>query len=79
MNNFFCGMHFIVGLATQAVKTLFEWELVQFGNRKVGANTVPGVYDRKECFVQRLIRTATSALTSMGMSWSNSRFPFFPR
>ena len=66
MNNFFCGMHLIVGFATQAVKALAEWEKEFFQGRKVGANTVPGVYEKKESLVQRLIRTATSTFEKHG-------------
>ena len=66
MNNFFCGMHMIVGLANQAVKSLCEWESVHFAGRKVGANTVPSIYDKKECFVQQLVCNATSAFHKRG-------------
>eukprot|EP00117_Sycon_ciliatum_P014482 scpid72751/ scgid14724/ len=66
MNNFFCGLHYIVGLADQASKSLREWEDIRFGSEKIGANEVHGVYDTKESRVVRLIRTATSAFEKHG-------------
>lgn len=43
MNNFFCGMHFMIAMADQADKTLKEWEKLQFGGEKVGAAAMPGI------------------------------------
>ena len=66
LNTFFCGLHYIVGLADQASKTLKEWEEVHFGTEKYGATEVPRVFESKESRVIRLIRTATDAFEKHG-------------
>ena len=65
-NNFFCGLHYIVGLADQAIKSLKEWEKMHFGEGKFGATDVPRVFESSESRVIRLIRTATSAFHKYG-------------
>ena len=66
MNNFFCALHYIVGLADQAGKTLKEWEKLRFGEEKFGATEVPRIYETSESRVVRLIRTTTSAVEKHG-------------
>lgn len=56
MNNFFCGLHFLVGLADAAEATLKAWE----------ATIEENVGDQKSSGVQRLIRTACKAFHHRG-------------
>ena len=37
INNFFCGMHFVVGLADQASACMKVWENAVHGEKKVGS------------------------------------------
>ena len=61
MNNFFCGMHFIVGLADQAYACLKMWEKEVHGERKVGSLTFPGAGDGG-CGTERLVRTVCKSV-----------------
>ena len=57
MNNFFCGLHFLVGLADSAEATLKLWEST------LDEESSP----EKQCSdTQRLIRTACKAFHSRG-------------
>ena len=47
LNNFFCGLHLIVGMADTAATTLMEWEEVHF-DKIQGAATLPGYFTKKE-------------------------------
>ncbi|CAC5360877.1 unnamed protein product [Mytilus coruscus] len=44
INYFFCGLHFLVGLSEQAIKTLSLSESLVHSGEKVGAPTLPGGY-----------------------------------
>ena len=61
MNNFFGGMHFIVGLADQAYACLKMWEKEVHGERKVGSLTFPGAGDGG-CGTERLVRTVCKSV-----------------
>ena len=37
VNEFFCGVHYLVGLADQAEASLKVWDTLCWGNRKVGS------------------------------------------
>ncbi|XP_038050668.1 uncharacterized protein LOC119723859 [Patiria miniata] len=56
MNNFFCGMHFVVGLANQAGACLKVWEKDVLGEKKVGSMSLPGAVEGG-CGTVRLVRT----------------------
>ena len=60
MNNFFCGMHLIVGIADVAAATLVQWESAHFEQN-------PPVQSKFSCKSEsgtvRLIRTACKALS----------------
>ena len=56
MNNFFCGLHFLVALADAAEATLKLWESVDLDDHKT--NVTSGT--------QRLIRTACKAFNHRG-------------
>ena len=61
LNNFFCGMHLVVGLVDTAASTLMEWEDLQF-KEPVGAAAISGaIASSKESGTVRLIRTACKA------------------
>ncbi len=47
LNNFFCGMHLVVGMADTAVNTLKEWESAHFQSPQ-GAAALPKVFTRSE-------------------------------
>ena len=66
MNNFFCGFHYIVGLADQAASSLKVWEAEHFGNQSYGATELPNVYQTDESRVTRLVRTATKCFEKHG-------------
>ena len=55
MNNFYCGLHYLVGLADQAQKCLAAWE-------KLHVQTSNGSDANSEAGTVRLIRTACKAL-----------------
>lgn len=50
MNNFFCGLHFLVGLADSAEEALKQWEAQELSNSAMSSSTSSGT--------QRVIRTA---------------------
>ena len=77
MNNFFCGLHYIVGLADQAAKSLKEWEKVHFGAEKFGATELPRVYESGESRVVRLIRTATGSFQRRGNEQAGAVADFY--
>lgn len=63
MNNFFCGMHLIVGIADVAASTLVLWESSHFE----GNPPFQSKFSRKsESGTVRLIRTACKALSKHG-------------
>ncbi len=69
LNNFFCGMHLLVGMADTASSTLLQWELTHFEGTEGPAGT--SVLVRKsESGVVRLIRTACKALSKHGSEQS---------
>ena len=66
LNNFFCGMHLVVGLADTAASTLMEWEDLQF-KEPVGAAAISGgIASSKESGTVRLLRTACKAFQKHG-------------
>lgn len=59
LNNFFCGMHVIVGMADTAFSTLLQWESAHFDAPPSG----PVMVKKSEPGAIRLIRTACKALS----------------
>ena len=76
MNNFFCGMHFMIAMADQADKTLKEWEKLQFDGEKVGAAAMPGIATGYESGTIRLVRTVCKAVEKHGSEQVGCSFPF---
>eukprot|EP00057_Strongylocentrotus_purpuratus_P026366 XP_011680840.1 PREDICTED: uncharacterized protein LOC105446121 [Strongylocentrotus purpuratus] len=66
MNDFYCGLHFLVGLADYSSTALQTWERMIFGDDKVGAETVPGVHVESGCGTVRLVRTICKAVQDRG-------------
>ena len=62
MNNFFCGLHFITGLADSAEAVLKQWESTVV-DPNAGSRSLPENrgYQSSESGTQRLIRTACKA------------------
>ena len=56
INNFFCGLHFLVALADAPEATLKLWESVDLDNHKTNATSS----------TQRLIHTACKAFNHKG-------------
>ena len=54
MNNFFCGLHYLVGLATVADSSLKVWDQLIVGERKVGAAALPGRGESKRHAIRAL-------------------------
>ena len=59
MNNFFCGLHFVVGLADSAGATLKLWESTFEDDLPAGTNS-------SSSGTQRFIRTACKAFHARG-------------
>lgn len=76
MNNFFCGMHFMIAMTDQADKTLKEWEKLQFDGEKVGAAAMPGIATGSESGTIRLVRTVCKAVEKHGSEQVGCSFPF---
>ena len=67
MNNFFCGLHFITGLADSAEAVLKQWESTVL-DPNVGSRSLPENrgYQSSESGTQRLIRTVCKAFHKRG-------------
>ena len=66
MNHFFCGMHYVVGLAEQASVTLYVWENMIFGETVVGAGGSVGKNQKSESGTLRMIRTVCKSVQDRG-------------
>ena len=75
LNNFFCGLHLLVGMADTASSTLLQWELSHFEG-SVGAATLFGGVKKSESGIIRLVRTACKALCKHGSEQSGVYQPF---
>ena len=65
VNDFFCGMHYIVGLADQSEVALKAWDKLLFGDLPVGS-VAQGGYSKGEPGTYRLIRTLCKAVQTRG-------------
>ena len=75
LNNFFCGMHVLVGMADTASSTLLQWENAHFESA-VGAAATIGGYTKSESGIVRLIRTTCKAMGRHGSEQSGVYQPF---
>ena len=65
VNDFFCGMHYVVGLADQSEVALKAWDKLLFGDLPVGS-IAQGGYNKGESGTYRLIRTLCKAVQTRG-------------
>ena len=65
VNQFFCGLHYLVGLANQAEACLKIWESIIHKDRKVGS-IAHGGYSNGDSGVTRLIRTVCKSFQEGG-------------
>ena len=74
LNNFFCGMHLLVGMADTAARVLLQWEKVHIE----GTAAHPGdiIVQKSESGTVRLVRTASKALSKHGSEQSGVYQPF---
>ena len=77
LNNFFCSLHLLIGMADTA-STLLQWERSHFEG-SVGAATLFGGVKKSESGIKRLVRTACKALCKHGREQSGmyQRFTVF--
>ena len=76
LNNFFCGLHLLVGMADVSSSTLLQWELTHFEGT-VGAAALFGSTTRQsESGIVRLVRTACKVLCKHGSEQSGVYQPF---
>jgi hypothetical protein len=77
MNNFWCGLHFLVGLSEQANKTLAVWENLVHNGAEVGAPSLPRGYAKAgEAGTTRLVRTTCKAVQERGCEKSGKPLMF---
>ena len=65
VNQFFCGLHYLVGLADQAEACLEVWEAMLYPGQKVGCLSHGG-YSNGESGVTRLVRTVWKSVQERG-------------
>jgi len=65
INDFFCGMHYVVGLADQAEVALKCWDKLLFEETAVGS-LAHGGYSKGESGTYRLIRTLCKSVQTRG-------------
>ena len=75
LNNFFCGLHLLVGMADTVSSTLLQWELSHCEG-SVGAVTLFSGIKKSESGIIRLVRTACKALRKHGSEQSGVYQPF---
>lgn len=66
LNNFFCGLHLLVGMAETAAASIGEWENIHFEELAIGAAALPSHWKKNESGTVRLIRTACKAFQRYG-------------
>ena len=69
LNNFFCGMHVVVGMADTVSSVLLRWESAHF-DKSVGAAVSCAFVKKTESGIVRLVRTACKALCKHGSEQS---------
>ena len=76
LNNFFCGMHILVGMADTASSTLLLWENAHFESTVGAAAAIGGGYTKSESGIVRLIRTTCKAMERHESEQSGVYQPF---
>lgn len=67
LNNFFCGLHLLAGMADAAASTLLQWEATHFSENPTGSSVL---VRKSESGIVRLVRTACKALSKHGSEQS---------
>ena len=75
LNNFFCGMHVLVGMADTTSSTLLQWENTHFDS-PVGAAASVITASKTESGIVRLVRTTCKAMCRHGNEQSGVYQPF---
>ena len=75
LNEFFCGLHYVVGLADQAESCLKSYEKLVYADTLVGS-LAHGGYSRGESGTLRLIRTLCKAVQERGCEKSGRMVDF---
>ena len=76
MNEFFCGLHFIVGMTDQAEAGLKVFDQLLFGEGKVGSLKTKRGISKGESGALRLIRTVCKAVQAKGCEKSGRPVQF---
>ena len=75
LNNFFCGMHVLVGMADATSSTLVQWENTHFG-APVGASASVVTANMSEAGIVWLVRTTCKAMCRHGSEQAGVYQPF---
>ena len=75
LNNFFCGMHVLVGMADATSSTLLQWETTRFDS-PAGAAVSTITASKSEAGIVRLVRTTCKAMCRHGSEQSGVYQPF---
>ena len=75
VNQFFCGLHYLAGLANQAEACLKIWESIIHKDQRVGSIVHRG-YSNWESGVTRLIRTVCKSVQERGCERSGKIYLF---
>ena len=76
INQFFCGMHFIVGLADISGTALKTWDHLLYDDRPVGLLAHGGYCKNSESGTVRLIRTLCKSVQTKGCEKSGRMVDF---
>jgi hypothetical protein len=76
MNDLFCGLHYIVGLADQAEEALRVWDKLLYDETKVGSLSQGGYSKGGESGTLRLLRTVCKAVQAKGCERSGRAVSF---
>ena len=66
MSDFFCGLHYVVGLADQAEAALKVWDSILYEDKPVGSLAHGGYSVNGESGTSRLVRTVCKAVQESG-------------
>ena len=75
-NDFFCGLHFLVGLADQTEIALKAWDKLLYDDRPIGS-LANGGYSKGESGTLRLIRTTCKSVQTHGCEKSRRISDFY--
>ena len=76
VNDFFCGMHYVVGLADQAEAALKAWDKLLWEDKLVGSLAHGGYSIGGESGTLRLVRTLCKSVSTRGCEKSGRMIDF---